>query len=245
MFIVFIDELICRYFVPLSTKSTGGKWLKSPPRSLMRERSFSWDLYKNRRHLLGRSNPQTIESFQQFNRINYLCRNYSRYQQGQYEVKLAGLLGEAPKLFHAYLRERKAGCPSVGPLKLPSGQVIHDYAEMGNAFSEAFSSVFVRDDPANPEPYQLCDGNMQDVSVSSDLVVEVLRNLDGSGAPGPDGIHPLLLKNCADVISLPLVLLFKKSLQQQQLPSSWKLSRIIPIFKGVESSILCTIDPLA
>ena len=81
-------------------------------------------------------------------------------------MKLADLLGEAPKIFHSYLRERKNGCPSVGPLKLADGRVVHDSAGMSEEFGRAFSSVFLLTDPSSPEPFQTCDGGMEDIVIT-------------------------------------------------------------------------------
>jgi len=47
----------------------------------------------------------------------------------------------------------------------------------------------------------------------------------------PDDIHPAVLTNCAQIISLPLTLIYRKSLQEGRLPSDWKLANEIPIYK--------------
>jgi len=50
-------------------------------------------------------------------------------------------------------------------------------------------------------------------------------------AIGPDGLSPRLLKEIKDVISYPLFLLFKKSLNEASVPDDWKCANVTPIFK--------------
>ena len=40
-------------------------------------------------------------------------------------------------------------------------------------------------------------GEKFDINFSSDIVFEQLKNLNQNKAPGPDGFHPKILKNCA------------------------------------------------
>ena len=70
-------------------------------------------------------------------------------------------------------------------------------------------------------------------------VQAVLSSLNASGSTGPDSIHPLLLKSRSHAISLPLYVLFNKSLYNMSIPISWKSSNISPIFKKGSHS-----DPL-
>ena len=58
-----------------------------------------------------------------------------------------------------------------------------------------------------------------------------LKNLDASKSKGPDGIHPRLLKETAELISSPLAKIFKKSLKEKAVPSDWKKATGIPLHK--------------
>ena len=231
IFVEVINGLVIRY-VPVKNKSDGSQWLAVPPRELIRERSICWNNYKNARRRFGRGHTHSLAALDAFNRINYLYRNYARHKQCEYERKVAGLLKEAPKVFNSYIRKRKKGCPTVGPLKSANGSVVTTGIEQSNIFAQAFSSVYVSTVPEDPQPFQSFNGNMEILDANYDAVVSILKALDGSSSPGPDGIHPMLLKNCAEEISLPLTLLFKKSLLLCQLPNHWKVSRVVPIFKG-------------
>ena len=55
--------------------------------------------------------------------------------------------------------------------------------------------------------------------------------LKTSSSPGPDGVHPMVLKECARVLCEPLHLLFMKSLSSGVVPEDWRRANITPIFK--------------
>ena len=50
-------------------------------------------------------------------------------------------------------------------------------------------------------------------------------------AVGPDEIHPRMLKELVDYITIPLFIIMKKSLMTGNLPDDWKLADVSPIFK--------------
>jgi hypothetical protein len=64
-----------------------------------------------------------------------------------------------------------------------------------------------------------------------DEVQSVLLELDVSKGASPDGIPPLLPKNCASTFVRPLLLLFNRSLSTCVFPDMWKLSYVTTIFK--------------
>ena len=128
-------------------------------------------------------------------------------------------------------RERKKGCPSVGPLRNQQGTLVSNPQEMADILVEAFASVYVEDQPQNPGAHQTSASQMDDIVVGVDEVLKVLSNLDPSSALGPDGIHNTLLKRCAPSLVVPLVILISKSLTSSVIPTEWKISQVVPIFK--------------
>ena len=62
---------------------------------------------------------------------------------------------------------------------------------------------------------------------------KALHNLKPNKSPGPDEIHPRLLKELARELAHPMTLLFYKSLSDGAVPSAWKIAEESPIFKKV------------
>ena len=63
------------------------------------------------------------------------------------------------------------------------------------------------------------------------MVEEKLRGLSANKSPGPDGWHPIFLKDIKDLISFPLAILFQKSLNEGIVTSQWLEAYISPIYK--------------
>ena len=57
-----------------------------------------------------------------------------------------------------------------------------------------------------------------------------LRALKVSKSPGPDGIHPRILRELSDELAYPLTILLNKSLEEGKLPTAWKTAEVRPIF---------------
>ena len=64
-----------------------------------------------------------------------------------------------------------------------------------------------------------------------DEVLKRLQKLNEGKSPGPDGLHPLLLKESAASIAEPLAIIFSKSYESVLLPTDWKMAQVISIFK--------------
>ena len=72
---------------------------------------------------------------------------------------------------------------------------------------------------------------LQNVIITENDVCEKLKRLKEDKACGPDGIHPKLLKERAEIIAIPLNRIFSKSLQSGVVPADWKLANVSPIHK--------------
>ena len=76
-------------------------------------------------------------------------------------------------------------------------------------------------------------------------VFRLLKNLNPNKAPGPDGIHGRVLKNCASSLALPLSLLFTVSYRTGQIPSEWKSADIVPVFKKGDKKCVENYRPIS
>ncbi|XP_031616839.1 uncharacterized protein LOC116336829 [Contarinia nasturtii] len=69
-------------------------------------------------------------------------------------------------------------------------------------------------------------------------VFDELLKINSKKGAGPDGIHPILLKNCAGLLYEPLSMIFNDSLSTGHFPTRWKRYSVGPIFKkGSRSNV--------
>ena len=230
LFKSILSRLIEKY-VPQKNCSRIPKWLSSPPRAMVRERAAAWGNYKNLRDGLGRRHMEVLAALGSYLALNRNYHSYMKNEQCNYERHLASLIGPSPKLFHSYIRRKKKGRPPVGPITMPYGAVSDDL-EMSELFADYFSSVFNGTDPVSPCTHQVFDGTMDPLTISYDSIRELLMDLDGSSAAGPDGVHSQVLKSCASALAYPLCIIFRRSLNTASLPNDWKHSTVVPIFKS-------------
>ncbi|KFV81912.1 hypothetical protein N308_05122, partial [Struthio camelus australis] len=67
--------------------------------------------------------------------------------------------------------------------------------------------------------------------VEEDWVRDHLDKLDIHKSMVPDGMHPRVLRELADVIARPLPILFERSWRTGEVPEDWKKASVTPVFK--------------
>ena len=80
---------------------------------------------------------------------------------------------------------------------------------------------------------------MNDIAVSKDGVIKLLKGLNLSKALGPDELHPRVLKELATELGLVFAYLFQQSIDTGEIPKEWSLANICPLFKKSDRSLAC------
>ena len=120
--------------------------------------------------------------------------------------------------------------------------------EIAQELGYFFGSVFTRENDNNYLEFESrMHGNniLQNVIFTENDVCEKLKRLKEDKACGPDGIHPKLLKECAEIIAKPLYLIFSKSLESGVVPTDWKLTNISPIHKKGSRALASNYRPVS
>ena len=219
-------------FIPISQDRVGKPpWTLNPPRSMTRRRKLLFTVFKETRSSQGRRHPLTHAAWVNFTEANNQLKQFSMNSQQQYEIKIAEQIKTSPKLFHSYLRHRRVGRPSTGPLKTDDGNITDDPTLMAKQFAQSFLGVFTSTPPPNPAAHQTAGGTLPAIHVTPEHVEREIKTLDANTSMGADEVHPRFLSRCASVISIPLSLIYNCSLQEGRLPVQWLSSQITPIFK--------------
>ena len=111
------------------------------------------------------------------------------------------------------------------------GSLTDDPFEMAEHFVTSFHQVLTHFVPPDPHTHQASNYTLSAIDFTIHDVDRALSALDPSGSMGPDSVHPILLKYFHAAVSLPLYLLFYRSLSSMPVPSLWKTSNVSPIYK--------------
>ncbi|PKU28826.1 rna-directed dna polymerase from mobile element jockey-like [Limosa lapponica baueri] len=74
-------------------------------------------------------------------------------------------------------------------------------------------------------------GNICFPFVDIEIVRDHLYHLNVFKSMGPDGIHPRVLKELADVTAGTLSIIYQRSWKSGEVPADWKLANVIPVYK--------------
>ncbi|KAK4807129.1 hypothetical protein QYF61_018470 [Mycteria americana] len=119
---------------------------------------------------------------------------------------------------------------NIGPLLDEVGHLTNGDVDKAETFNAFFASVFnTNDGPWDPQSPVLehHDWGNDKLPADSELVRDLLLQLDAHKSMGPDGIHP---RSLANVIAGPLSIIFQQSWESGEVPVDWKLANV-PIFK--------------
>jgi hypothetical protein len=105
---------------------------------------------------------------------------------------------------------------------------------MAEIFNDQFCAVFSEEDiqsiPVIPEHDEaMC--SLENIEICAGQIEKKLARLREDKAPGPDDLHPRLLKMLGNALAYPLLIIFRKSIEEAVIPSDWKVDKFSPIFK--------------
>ena len=156
-----------------------------------------------------------------------------------------------PKKFWGYVKSKTNTNNAMGNIKVCNStgvaEVIVDDERKSNAFADYFSSVFSHEPDTEFDKLLSikCNYPMSDLKISHSMVLEKLTKLRIDKSPGPDNIHPRVLKELQDQLSIPTAKLYNVSLQTGKLPEEWRQSTITAIHKKGSKSSLTNYRPIA
>lgn len=172
-------------------------------------------------------------AFQEFDVLNTTLYN-------NYVDKLKSSLKQDPASFWRFVNSKKSTDNKPKVLQYDSHSTA-DEVEQANLFAKFFGSNYTVSSIQNGQQTQHQSSTQNqhiDFELNQNFVLEELSSINVKKGIGPDGIHPLILKNCAHRLAAPLTELFNESLSQGLFPDQWKRSSVTPIFKkGARSKI--------
>ena len=119
----------------------------------------------------------------------------------------------AMKRFWSYIKAKRKDSSSVAPLR-DNGILVSDVYGKAEILNKQYKSVFTDEDKSNiptkePENIQPAP----DITVEPKCVENLLKGLKPDKASGPDMISRRVLKELAEVLSVPLAKVFQTSIK--------------------------------
>ncbi len=155
------------------------------------------------------------------------------------------------KIMKMLIKSNK-GSPGIPPLSnIINDERIPDMAsedeDKCNLLNKYFTSISNLNDQNVPLPdfEKRTNSEISDLHIEIDEIVDIIQVLVPNKASGPDSISHRMLKLCPRDIAPPLQIIFNKSLNTGQYPSTWKMANVIAIFKKGDASLPSNYRPIS
>ena len=117
--------------------------------------------------------------------------------------------------------------------------------DQANLLNEYFYEQFCDESSYDIDIDMSTENQFMDLKFHSLDVLLLLKEVNSSKAAGPDGIHGMVLKNCATSLAEPLTTLFNISFVKGCIPDELKLAYIVPVHKKGEKGLVENYRPIS
>ncbi|GAB0186019.1 mitochondrial enolase superfamily member 1 [Grus japonensis] len=176
-----------------------------------------------------------LATCEEYRDVVSVCRDATRKAKAHLELNLARGIKHNKKGFFKYISSKRKTRENVGLLLNEVGALVMEDTEKAELLNAAFVSVFIA--KAGPQESQTLEAG-EKVLRKEDLplvekgrVRERLGKLNIHKSMGPDGIHPQVLRELADVISVSLSIIFERSWRTGEVPEDWRKANVTLVFK--------------
>ena len=169
------------------------------------------------------------------NRVKKSIRREKRAK----EIDLVRTCGSDSKKFFSFYKFNSSQ-KGIGPIRV-NDALISDDGKMAEVLNDKFQSVFTQEDKSNLAALQCqleTDEEIQDIDdIDCNRVLAYIRKIRPNKAEGPDEIHARFLRECEKEVSVPLAIIFSKSMNDGKIPLDWKRANVVPIHKKGDKGI--------
>jgi len=140
-----------------------------------------------------------------------------------------------PTGFFDYISSKRKTRDNVGPLLNEAGVLVMEDTQKAELLNAFFASVFSA--KAGPQGSQTLEATEEAYReddfplVEEDCVRDHLSNLDAHKSMSPDGMHPRVLRELADVIAEPFSIIFERSWRTGEMTEDCRKANVTAIFK--------------
>ncbi len=133
--------------------------------------------------------------------------------------------------FYRFINQQRSVHSGVAPLQSAGSYAVSD-VDKATVLNNQFSSVFTHDNGHLPAFSNRTGGaTFSSFVVTAEHVRKVLCKLDSKYERDPDGVPSAVLRSLSYELSVPLSIVFSKSLASGTIPSTWKSAFITALYK--------------
>lgn len=183
--------------------------------------------------------------YAQFSKMRALLKRGMNTAYKSYMLQLEENLKANPKAFWQHISNLRSSGGFEPCLSFKGNQYLG--ADIANVFAGYFSSVYVSDSPEPNIAYSFPDQGAY-VQISAFTLKEVdqaIKKLKPTASLGPDGIPASLIKSCRKFLCKPIAFIINLIISTTVYPAEWKLSKVIPIPKSKDKSVVEEYRPIA
>ena len=159
---------------------------------------------------------------------------------------LVGDMKANPRDFYRHINSQKKDTQGIPALKRKNEKgVAQSDLEKKEEFSGQFTDVFNKNEHTQVPLLDRSAPFMDDVVVSKDGVIKLLKGLNPSKALGSDELHLRVLKELATELGPVFAHLFQQSIDTGEIPKEWSLVNICPLFWKSDRSLACNYRPVS
>ena len=169
-------------------------------------------------------------------------------QQRLKEEKVVETLKTNPSYFYSYAKRASKTYSKVGPLFDKDTKLQSDHKVMADLLQHQYTSVFSDPNSADkklPEIIINCENSIGDIEFSRDDIISAINEINENAACGEDDIPAIVLKNCKNSLSYPIMCIWKESMQTGIIPAKYKYQTITPIHKKDSKAIAANYRPIS
>ena len=199
-------------------------WFNREVKKSIEEKKKAWNVWKKSKRMVDK---------EEYIKKEKMVKNLIRNKKKETEKNIVKYRKSNPKMFYSHINRAKKTKSRIGPLMNEKNEIIIEPQEQAKIMNEYFSSVFTTTQDEPPTPRELPDGSeeLTEIDITAQLVNDAIGKLKEYSAPGPDNIPPKVIVELKDELTIPLLILFRKSMEAGKIPDDWREANITPLFK--------------
>ena len=191
------------------------------------------------------------EKHREYCKLRNQVRKLTRKAKYEHERNIADEAKANPKRFWQYTKSKTKTRPGVADLRLDMDgsdqkeNMTANDKEKASVLNNFFSSVFTREPDGTPAFKSQTEAEIEELEITVEMIRKKLKSVNPTKSPGPDNIHPRILKELADELAIPLQIVFQESLHEGEIPDDWREASISAIFKKGKRSLASNYRPVS